>query len=99
MSQGIPLPSDAHSVNFAGDQEYINDVEIANDNLLEVAQDDELGVEYPNVPEISQMGTNAPAFFKSLLPNLKSIMQKFLKVLLKMIQDGVAFTKINLGCQ
>ena len=23
MSQGIPLPSDAHSVNFAGDQEYI----------------------------------------------------------------------------
>ena len=74
MSQGIPLPSDAHSVNFAGDQEYINDVEIANDNLLEVAQDDELGVEYPNVPEISQMGTNAPAFFKALLPNLKSIM-------------------------
>jgi len=74
MSQGIPLPKNAHSVNFAGDQKYINDVEAPNDNLFEVSQDDELGVEYPNIPEISQMGTNAPSFFKALVPNLKSIM-------------------------
>ena len=39
---------------------------------LEGAED--LGVEFPEIPEITQMGSDFPGFFRTLLPNTKAAM-------------------------
>ena len=70
----MPTPEGAGSVNYAGDTDFITEPELLNQNAFEKSNDEELGIEYPNLPEISEMGTNAPPFFKALVPNLKAIM-------------------------
>ena len=70
----MPTPEGAGSVNYAGDTDFITEPELLNQNAFEKSDDEELGIEYPNLPEISEMGTNAPPFFKALVPNLKAIM-------------------------
>jgi len=70
----LPRPADSGSVDYAENTDLILESESPNDNLLARSDDEELGIEYPNVPEISEMGTNAPPFFKALVPNLKAIM-------------------------
>ena len=76
MTQGVSFPEDAHIVNYDKDvsSDFIDEEVRVEPNLLDTSGNDELGVEYPNIPEIGQMGNNAPKFWKALIPNVKAMM-------------------------
>jgi|TARA_R110001606_G_scaffold33079_2_gene99282 hypothetical protein len=72
---GIKLPQNALAVGQDQTEDpslFVEEREV-DENLFETGSDD-LGVEFPNVREISQMGSEYPGFFKSLIPNVKAML-------------------------
>ena len=72
--EGLPLPDGSSSAYLVGESDLILEPETLPENAFEKSDSEEIGIEYPNIPEISEMGSNAPPFISALVPNLKAIM-------------------------
>ena len=74
-------PDDAGTLKETEKTSYIED-ETADsrlENQYPEIDGEDLGVEFPSVPEITQMGNDAPSLVESALPNMMALLKSVFK--------------------
>ena len=85
---GIALPEGAATINQSttvteeaknteeAEKSYLQRLKDLPENLYEAFTGENVPIEFPNIPEATDMGGDAPGFFEGLLPNLKIMMAR-----------------------
>ena len=75
INQGTTVTEDAKNTEQA-EKSYLQRLKDLPENLYEAFTGENVPIEFPNIPEATDMGGDAPGFIEGLLPNLKIMLAR-----------------------